>query len=757
MVRHMNRRFLFSCIVWLAACPLWGQATFVLKGHLKDDRLILEMDKQLMDVPMLLVRHEIGFHQVTWSKEGRHLLLYMGLVPSEVGIQVPPLFTNQRIERQLLGRFPILEGNPDESTISIDATDLFVKTYIRWNIQSQETIKGNLTFIKAVEHREAEVIVRTVRTMERQGDNSTENADFSLYLLPDPMRPRLFDHRMGYESEGTFSSINWATKSEKGSSTRWRLVKKDMKSVISPPIKPIVLYLDPKIPDKWKPYVRSGIEEWLPAFKEAGFSNAIEVRELEKGTKEDFGQQMGISMVHWVDKSHIRGKEGGGSNCQKVTDFRTGEILKADIYLTNPMGLAQDYFVRCAPLDKRAQRFPFPDDLMGRLIQSVTAHETGHALGLRDGNYGEYAYPFVRMRDTQWLQRMSHVPSIMSYSRHHHIAQPEDGISTDLLLQRVGPMDLYQIKWGYTPIPDAKDPWEELPYLERLIRVQDSVPWFRFTVKINPPLGPGGTEEVADNNDPIQSMALGLKNLERVMDIIPETTQGPRDDGLLEQLHEKTLEFWYKQMYHVLSMVGGYSMQYKDGNQNGPLFVPIAMEEQLQALDFLLENGFKAPKWISKPSYEERLHNSEDKNLLLGNQLRLLKDLMEPARWKRMEFMEEGHGFEGLTELMMSKIQEGLFEELEQQEVIVEKHRQALQMGYVMEMETALQTKRDLVRGLSGYNRYQQGQYVLGGIRSKKPLLLKKILKGLDHSQHPSTQGHLMMCRDYLCNAPIEE
>src|SRR5690606_15798654 len=145
-----------------------------------------------------------------------------------------------------------------------------------------------------------------------------------------PMKPRLFDHRMGFGSEGTFSSINWSTKSETGSITRWRLEKMDTNNDLSPPKKPIVFYLDSKIPEKWKPFVRAGIEEWLPAFREAGFTNAIEVRELENGTKEDFGQQMGISIVYWADKGNIRGKEGGGSNCKKVTDFRSGEILKAD-------------------------------------------------------------------------------------------------------------------------------------------------------------------------------------------------------------------------------------------------------------------------------------------------------------------------------------------------------------------------------------------------------------------------------------------
>ncbi len=58
---------------------------------------------------------------------------------------------------------------------------------------------------------------------------------------------------------------------------------------------------------------------------------------------------------------------------------------RADIqFYHNVMNLASDwYFVQVGPLDPRAKTLPLPDDLMGRLIEYVVAHEVGHTLGFQ--------------------------------------------------------------------------------------------------------------------------------------------------------------------------------------------------------------------------------------------------------------------------------------------------------------------------------------------------------------------------------------
>src|SRR3546814_11198944 len=60
---------------------------------------------------------------------------------------------------------------------------------------------------------------------------------------------------------------------------RWRLEKKNPEQALSEPVNPIVYYIDPTTPKKWRPYVKQAIEAWNTAFEEAAFRNAIVARE----------------------------------------------------------------------------------------------------------------------------------------------------------------------------------------------------------------------------------------------------------------------------------------------------------------------------------------------------------------------------------------------------------------------------------------------------------------------------------------------
>jgi hypothetical protein len=40
-------------------------------------------------------------------------------------------------------------------------------------------------------------------------------------------------------------------------------------------LQPIVYYIDPSTPDKWKKYIKAGIDDWQVAFEAAGWKNAI--------------------------------------------------------------------------------------------------------------------------------------------------------------------------------------------------------------------------------------------------------------------------------------------------------------------------------------------------------------------------------------------------------------------------------------------------------------------------------------------------
>ena len=67
---------MFSFFVLAMACPLWGQATIGIQGHLEKDRLIFELDKGILDTPMLFVRHDTGQLQIEWSEQNNFIELF---------------------------------------------------------------------------------------------------------------------------------------------------------------------------------------------------------------------------------------------------------------------------------------------------------------------------------------------------------------------------------------------------------------------------------------------------------------------------------------------------------------------------------------------------------------------------------------------------------------------------------------------------------------------------------------------------------
>ena len=236
--------------------------------------------------------------------------------------------------------------------------------------------------------------------------------------------------------------------------------------------------IDAATPNKWVPWLKKGMEDWNQAFKEAGFQIAI-IGKKAPTPEEDPAwspEDVRHSVIRWLPSTT---ENASGPH---ISDPRTGEILNADIqFYHNVMNLARDwYFVQVGPLDPRAQKLPLPDDLMGRLLEYVVAHEVGHTLGFQHNMKASSMYPFEKIRDKEWVTKMGHTPSIMDYSRFNYVAQPEDGIAG-------GPDSAHRAvrhwatKWGYAPIADAKTPDEETADAAQVVQEQDDKPWLRFS------------------------------------------------------------------------------------------------------------------------------------------------------------------------------------------------------------------------------------------------------------------------------------
>ena len=510
---------------------------------------------------------------------------------------------------------------------------------------------------------------------------------FSMVMLPEkPMQPRLYDHRVGYFST---AKLDYGKDEHRAPQrryiTRWRLEKKDPKAEISEPVKPIVYWIDPATPTKWVPYLKKGVESWQPAFEAAGFRNAIIAKEAPKPEEDpDWSpEDARYSVIRWLP-STIENASG-----PHIHDPRSGEILETDIqFYHNVMNLARNwYFVQVGALDPRAKTLPLPDDLMGRLVEYVAAHEVGHTLGFQHNMKASSMYPVARVRDAKWVKENGHTPTLMDYSRFNYVAQPEDRIAPDDLIPKIGPYDRWATMWGYKPIPGATTPEAEKKTLDEWARQQDATPWLRFSTEGSAGTDPGELTEAVGDQDAVLSTTLGMKNLERVaaMLVPATTTRSGEPFADLEEIYGRLLGQWSLEMNHVAAIVGGYNSRQKHIGQNGVRFELIPRPRQEAAVKFLSENAFRPPTWALNPDVLRRIEPVGVLDRIEASQTRVLNSLLSSARVLRLVEQESVDGAAAYAPLdFLADVRRGVWSEIyAAAPTPIDAYRRNLQRAYV--------------------------------------------------------------------------
>jgi hypothetical protein len=510
---------------------------------------------------------------------------------------------------------------------------------------------------------------------------------FSMVLLPEkPMQARLFDDRVGYFST---SKIDYGQDEHRAPQrryiTRWRLEKKDPKAELSEPVKPIVYWIDPATPTKWVPYLKKGVESWQPAFEAAGFKNAIVAKDAPKPEEDpDWSpEDARYSVIRWLP-STIENASG-----PHIHDPRSGEILETDIqFYHNVMNLARNwYFVQAGALDPRASTLPLPDDLMGRLVEYVAAHEVGHTLGFQHNMKASSMYPAARVRDAKWVKENGHTPTLMDYSRFNYVAQPEDKIAADDLVPKIGPYDRWATMWGYKPIPGAATPEAEKKTLDEWARQQDATPWLRFSTEGSAGSDPGELTEAVGDQDAVASTTLGLKNLERVaaMLVSATTTRPGEPFSDLEEVYGRLLGQWTLEMNHVAAIVGGYNSQQRHIGQTGVRFQLIPRARQEGAVKFLVDHAFKAPAWALNADVLRRIEPVGVLDRIEAGQTRVLNSLLSSARVLRLVEQDALDGAAAYSPLeFLADVRKGVWSEISGvMPSRIDAYRRNLQRAYV--------------------------------------------------------------------------
>ena len=683
------------------------------KVHKVKDKYYYEIADSLLGRDMLMVtrivkmatelplnRHKMSEQVLKWEKFDNNIFLKQASYSKFANDSLPISIavSNSNFE-PIISSFKIAVENKENNSHVIDVTSLY-KSDIKIFGFPQSSRKGykitsldsKLSFIESIRSFPLNIETKHIKTYKSSNSRNGQISmvlNNSMILLPkEPMKRRYFDQRVGWF---TSAQTDYGIDNQEAETVRyldrWRLEIKDedidkfKNGELVEPKKPIVYYLDPATPEKWRKYLKDGIEDWNVAFEAAGFKNAVIVK--YPPTKEEdpdwSPEDVRYSTVRYLASPSLN------ANGPHVSDPRSGEIIESDInWYHNVMKLLRNwYFVQTAAVNPDSRDVEFKNEVMGELIRFVSSHEFGHTIGLPHNMGSSSAYPVDSLRSATFTKKYGTSPSIMDYARFNYVAQPGDeGVAlmpSQWNTPNVGVYDIYSVKWGYKPILDVSVE-EEKSILKSWIMEKANDLKYRFgSAGIDPS---SQTEDLGD--DAVKASEYGIANLKRIMPKLMEwTTKDGETYNELGYMYGQVLGQFGRYMGHVSNNIGGIYQYYKTSDQDGAVYTHVKKSRQQNCMNFLHNQLFETPKWMINKEILNKIEFAGITNRIRSTQSRTLNSLLDFGKMARLIENEAINGKNAYSLIeMMTDLRKGIFNEVYKNKTI-DVYRRNLQLAYL--------------------------------------------------------------------------
>ncbi|MFM6976958.1 MAG: zinc-dependent metalloprotease [Sphingobacteriaceae bacterium] len=685
------------------------------KVHQLDGKYFYEIPDSLFGREMLVVTRyaktptedgiyggeELNEQVWKWQKKDKQVFIR---IPSYDNVAAPGTDMYQSVKNSnldaILASFDIKAINKDSGSVVVDVTDFYAKDVLslglpqsvrtKYKISTLDETRSLIDTIKSFPINVEVTTSKTYRASEPPGDRSlgsvtVEIHNSMLLLAKVPAKPRILDERVGFFGQ---SQTDYGLDAQKATVTRyasvWKLEPKDKaaykRGELVEPVKQIVYYIDPATPQKWRQYLKDGVNDWNVAFEAAGFKNAIVC--LDPPNDPDWSPEDARYSVIRYFASNIPNAYG-----PHVSDPRSGEILESDIgWYHNVMNLVRNwFFVQTAAINPEARTPKFKDELMGKLIRFVSSHEVGHTLGLAHNFGSSVAYPVDSLRSASFTKKMGGTaPSIMDYARFNYIAQPGDG--DVVLYPGIGEYDKWAIKWGYTWF-DNKTAEEDAKILNKWAVSHAGDPKYFYGRQTGNPIDPRSqSEDLGD--DAVKASTYGIANLKRILPNIEKWTyEEGQPYSNLKELYGEVLSQWSRYMGHVKSNIGGIYENGKTYEQKGAVYTHVPKAKQQDAVNFINNQAFATPTWMLNQSALGKFDNAGIVERIRRAQVNVLTSVLDFGRLARVidNSAKNGTSAYSLTELF-SDLHKGIWSELKTGSNI-DTYRRNLQRAYIERLE----------------------------------------------------------------------